>query len=103
MSRRNSRQLRSRASELRRRQSKGLRNMGMAIVVLVALLALGGQFASGAAGCFSSVTENPSAPLQMGGGEQDSEAPSDEPSTRGVRIQVNTAPIPMPAEPDTQP
>ena len=77
--------------------------MGMAIVALVALLALGGQFASGAAGCFSSVTENPSAPLQVGGEQPGSEVPSDDPPTRGVRIQVNTVPVPIPVEPDTQP
>ena len=103
MARRNSRHLRARAADLRRRRSNGLRNMGLAIVALLALLALGGQFASGAAGCFSSVTENPAAPLEVGGEHSGSEEPSDEPRARGVRIQVNTSPIPMPAQPDVRP
>lgn len=117
MAGRTSRHLRARAADLGRRRSNGLRNMGMAIVVLVALLALGGQFASGAAGCFSSVTENPAAPLEMGGEQGASEEPSEESRARGVRIQVQTAPIqvqkgpvqvqtapiPMPAGSDAQP
>lgn len=103
MAGRNSRHLRARAADLGRRRSNGLRNMGMAIVVLLALLALGGQFASGAAGCFSSVTENPTAPLEVGGESQDATKPTDQPSTRAVRIRVQAAPVSLPVEADAGP
>lgn len=103
MARRNSRQLRARAADLRRRQSNGLRNMGMAIVALIALLALGGQFASGAAGCFSSITENPSAPIEVGGQQQGASQSDDTPSSGGVRIQVKTTPVSLPMDSDAPP
>ena len=103
MARRNSRQLRARAADLRRRQSNGLRNMGMAIVALIALLALGGQFASGAAGCFSSITESPSAPIEVGGQQQGDSKSDETTSPGGVRIQVNTTPVALPLDSDATP
>ena len=77
--------------------------MGMAIVALLALLALGGQFASGAAGCFSSITGNPSAPLEVGGTDRGAAEPDETPSSGGVRIQVKTTPVSMPVESDARP
>ena len=103
VARRSSRQLRARAAELRRRQSNGLRNMGMAIVALVALLALGGQFASGAAGCFSSITEDPTAPIDIGGQPERDPSRPDEGTSGGVQIQVNTTPVPLETPPEASP
>ena len=77
--------------------------MGMAIVALIALVALGGQFASGAAGCFSSITENPSAPIEVGGQQRGASESDETTSPGGVRIQVKTTPLSLPMDSDARP
>ena len=76
-----------------KRQASSLRNLGMGIVALVALLALGGQLSSSAAGCFSNLTEPPSAALEVGGQTAPIETDDDPPAgTMRVRMQTGTSP-----------
>ena len=54
-------------SHLGHRQATSLKGLGFAIVALIALLALGGQLATSAAGCFSTVSADQSGALKVGG------------------------------------
>lgn len=78
---------------LGRRQSTSIKGLGAAIVALIALLALGGQVATGAAGCFSTMTERPQAEgLEVGGGErQPEEKAAPKPSFK-VRVEPANSP-----------
>jgi hypothetical protein len=74
-----------------KRQASSLRNLGMGIVALVALVALGGQLSSSAAGCFSNLTEPPGAALEVGGQTTPID-PADDPALKArgsFRVQVD--------------
>ena len=88
MSRRTRGRGRGRTDHLGRRQGVSLRFVAMAVVALGALLALGGPFAEGAAGCFSKVSEGPGPVLdsRFEAPEKTPEKISDRPPSFQVKI-----------------
>jgi hypothetical protein len=93
MSRRPRRRPGDRTRTMGKRQASSLRNLGMGVVALVALLALGGQLSSSAAGCFSAITDTAGEPLEVGGATPPDTRMDEPPAgTARVRIQTETKP-----------
>jgi len=81
-----------RSDHLARRQSSSVRNLGLALVAFVALWFLGGQLATGAAGCFSNLSADATPPLEVGGRPQPAEPADDAPAAGTLRLKVQTHP-----------